>query len=186
MPNIHFQKATLSYYQTILGWLDEDYVKAFWDNTPEHRQDIMLFMQGRKVPSPYADGIFTYWIGFIEKEPYCLVMTSAMEDDEDLPVYYKACISKTGKTCGLDFMIGNKSFVGKGLAGPTLEAFMQFMRESVDSNIDTFMIDPEEANTRAKRVYEKAGFKAVAEFVSTQGSNEGKKHFLMTKKTKSE
>ncbi len=182
MNQIHFEKATLSFYETILSWLDSHHVKAFWDNTPEHRQDILLFMQGRNKSSPYADGIFTYWIGFIEQEPYCLLMTSEMLDDADLPSYYRECISKTGNTCSIDFMIGNERYFGKGLAAPTLKAFMQFMREKVDSTIDTFMIDPEEANARAKHVYEKAGFNLVAEFISTRGSGKGVKHFLMIKK----
>ena len=181
MPNIQFEKATLPYHHVILGWLESSHVKEFWDNTPEHRQDILLFMQGRIDPSPYADGIFTYWIGFIDKNPYCLVMTSEMIDDAGLPSYYKKCISKTGKTCSIDFMIGNEKYFGKGLAAPTLEAFMQFMRSKIDPSIDTFMIDPEEANFRAKHVYEKAGFKTISEFVSTRGSGKGIKHFLMIK-----
>lgn len=181
MPKIHFEKATLPYYETILNWLDTYHVKEFWDNTPEHKQDILLFMQGRKEPSPYANGIFTYWIGFIDQDPYCLVMTSEMVDSVDLPSYYRECISKTGKTCSIDFMIGNENYFGKGLAAPTLEAFMQFMREEGDPSIDTFMIDPEERNARAKHVYEKAGFQTIAEFISTRGSGKGIKHFLMIK-----
>ena len=115
MPNFHFEKATLPYHHTILQWLDANHVKEFWDNTPEHRQDILLFMQGRNEPSPYANGIFTYWIGFADQDPYCLVMTSEMFDDADLPSYYKKCISKTGKTCSIDFMIGNENYFGKDL-----------------------------------------------------------------------
>lgn len=182
MQNIHFEKATLPYYQPIMDWLCASHVKEFWDNTPEHRQDILLFMQGRVESSPYADGIFTYWIGFADQDPYCLVMTSEMISDADLPSYYKECISKTGKTCSIDFMIGNENYFGKGFAAPTLEAFMQFMREKIDPAINTFMIDPEEANARAKHVYEKVGFKMISEFVSTRGSGKGIKHFLMVKK----
>lgn len=182
MSKIHFEKATLPFYETILSWLDATHVKEFWDNTPEHRQDILLFMQGRKEPSPYADGIFTYWIGFVDQDPYCLIMTSEMLDDIDLPTYYKECISKTGSTCSIDFMIGNENYFGKGLAATTLEAFMQFMREKIDPTIDTYMIDPEEANSRAKHVYERAGFNRISEFVSTCGSGKGIKHFLMVKK----
>ena len=59
---------------------------------------------------------------------------------------------------------------------------MQFMREKMDPSIDTFMIDPEEVNFRAKHVYEKAGFRTIAEFISTRGSGKGIKHFLMVKK----
>lgn len=186
MTQIHFAKATLPFYDTILTWLDASHVKTFWESPPEHRQDILLFMQGREVPSPYADGIFTYWLGFFDAEPFCMIMTSEMIDDANLPSYYKQCISQTGKTYSIDFMIGSKKHFGQGLAALTLEAFMQFMRES-DPSIDTFMIDPEEANVRAKHVYEKAGFHTLSTFVcarGSRGSSKDLKHFLMIKRFK--
>ncbi|HJK86148.1 MAG TPA: DUF1016 N-terminal domain-containing protein [Candidatus Megaira endosymbiont of Nemacystus decipiens] len=49
-----------------------------------------------------------------------------------------------------------------------------FFRESFDK-ADTFMIDPAADNPRAKRVYEKAGFKQVADFImggNVSGSSE--------------
>ncbi len=182
MPTIHFEKATLSHQAAIFKWLDAPHVKEFWDNSSEHREDILLFINGRKAPSPYSDGIFTYWVGTIGNEPYCLLMTSDMFDSADLPSYYRDCLSKTGKTCTIDFMIGNDKYVDTGLAAPTLEAFTTFMQKNIDPIIDTFMIDPEEANSRAKHVYEKAGFQTISEFVSTQSSGKGLKHFLMIKK----
>lgn len=181
MLTVHFEKATQEHINAIFTWLEAPHVQEFWDNTPEHREDIILFVNGRKAPSPYADGIFTYWIGSIENEPYCLLMTSEMLNSPDLPEYYLNCLSKTGKTYSIDFMIGNKDYVAKGLASPTLEAFMQYIHSQIDSTIDRFMIDPEESNARAKHVYEKAGFKTIAEFISSHGSGSGSKHFLMIK-----
>ena len=181
MPIIDFEKARLSHIAPIFNWLDAPHVKEFWDNTPEHREDIVLFVNGRKEPSPYSDGIFTYWVGSIENEPYCLLMTSEMLDIPDLPEYYRDCLSKTGKTYSIDFMIGNEKYFGKGLAAPTLEAFTKFIQTNIDDTIDRFMIDPEEQNTRAKHVYEKAGFETISEFISTHGSGYGIKHFLMIK-----
>jgi RimJ/RimL family protein N-acetyltransferase len=181
MLSIQFEKATKSHIDAIYTWLEAPRVKEFWDNTPQHREDILLFVNGRKKPSPYAEGIFTYWIGSIKNEPYCLLMTSEMLVSPDLPEYYLDCLSKTGKTYSIDFMIGNKNYVGKGLGAPTLEAFMKYIRANVDNTIDRFMIDPEEDNTRAKHVYEKAGFQLISEFVSTKGSGSGIKHYLMIK-----
>ncbi len=182
-PNINFEQANILHQSTILKWLDAPHVKAFWDNTPEHRDDIIIFINGRKEPSPYADGIFTYWVGSIENDPYCLLMTSEMLDEPDLPQYYREHLSKTGKTYGIDFMIGSEKHFGKGLAAPTLKAFMQYLHEHHDKSIDRFMIDPAQTNPRAKHVYEKAGFHVVCEFISTQGSFEGVKHFLLIKDT---
>lgn len=109
--------------------------------------------------------MFDYWIGLIDDEPYCLIMTSEVLPNQDnLPEVWKAYLSSTGKTFNIDFMIGNKKYLGKGLGGRTLEKFTRFMQEAVDHSIDTFFIDPADSNPRAKHVYEKGGFEAVDVF----------------------
>ena len=55
-------------------------------------------------------------------------------------------MSKSGHTITLDFGIGNKNFLGKGLASSTLEAFIKFYHKHIDPLSDTFFIDPDENN----------------------------------------
>lgn len=180
--NLKFQKASLNYYEHVLRWLEEPHIKEFWDNSPEQREDILVFMKGRKGPSPYWDGMFDYWIGLINDEPYCLLMTSQiLPTQSDLPEVWKAHLSKTGRTFSIDFMIGNKKYLGHGLGGPTLEAFTKFIPETVDQSIDTFFIDPAESNPRAKCVYEKGGFHTAGSFYRDCGVQKNIKHFLMVK-----
>jgi len=181
MPKIHFEKASLAYKDAIFSWLDNSHVKEFWDNSPEHREDILNFMKGRTEPSPYYDGMFDYWIGFIERDPYCLLMTSEVFDEPDLPPLWKKYLSQTGKTISIDFTIGNEAYVGKGLAASTLEAFTTFFQEKVDPQADTFVIDPSQNNPRAKHVYEKAGFQPVGEFF-----RRGEWFYLMVKDKREE
>lgn len=165
MTRLHFEKAALIHKDSIFNWLDTPHVKEFWDNSPEHRADILIFMRGRSEPSPYYDGIFDYWVGFLEEDPYCLLMTSEiLADQSDLSDLWSTHLSQTGKTISIDFTIGNEVYVGKGLAAPTLEAFTKFIQEKVDATVHTFMIDPNQDNPRAKHVYEKAGFQPVGEF----------------------
>ena len=83
--DIHFKQATLLEKDIIFGWLNKPHVQEFWDNSPAHREDILNFMNSRKEPSTYADGIFTYWVGSLENEPYCLLMTSEATAEDDLP-----------------------------------------------------------------------------------------------------
>ncbi|PWY56541.1 acetyltransferase [Legionella qingyii] len=67
-------------------------------------------------------------------------------------------MSPSGHTIGLDFGIGNIKYLGQGLAAPTLIEFVSFYNKSVDPLADTFFIDPDKNNPRAKHVYSKAGF----------------------------
>lgn len=179
---ITFQKASLDHKVHVLKWLEEPHIKEFWDNSPEHREDILIFMKGRAESSPYLNGIFDYWIGFVYDEPYCLLMTSEiLPNQSDVPEVWKAHLSNSGKTFSIDFMIGNKKYLGKGLASPTLVAFTKFIQEAIDPKVDTFFIDPADSNPRAKYVYEKSGFNNVATFFRDFEGKKKVKHFLLVK-----
>lgn len=54
--NIHFEKANLNHLDIIFGWLTEQFVQEFWDNTQGHKDDILNFVNDRKEPSDYCDG----------------------------------------------------------------------------------------------------------------------------------
>lgn len=180
---IKFEKASLKFREAVLQWLEEPHVKEFWDNSPEHREDILIFMRGKKEKSPYWDGMFDYWIGTIGGDPYCLLMTSEVSPTQpNLMESWKTHLSQKGRTFSIDFMIGNKNYLGQGLGGPTLESFTKFIAQEVDPAVDTFFIDPNADNPRAKHVYEKAGFKEVAIFYRDCNGKKDVKHFLLVKK----
>ncbi|WP_375331359.1 GNAT family N-acetyltransferase [Candidatus Tisiphia endosymbiont of Oplodontha viridula] len=179
--NIHFEKANLSHKETIFNWLKEPHVQEFWDNSQEHKDDILNFINGRIKPSSYADGLYTYWIGCIYNEPYCLVMTLQEKQEYSIPLLKKAYLSKHGHTYSMDYTIGNIAYFGKGLGAKTLEVFIDFIRSSYDSQADTFFIDPDVTNPRARHVYEKVGFKYIDDFIMEgEGVFAGRKtHFLV-------
>jgi RimJ/RimL family protein N-acetyltransferase len=157
-PIIHFEKVGAQHQKLIFEWLAEPHMREFWDNSQEHKDDIINFIEGRKTPSHYFNGVFSYWIGSIDNTPYCFILTS------DLPEL------KPEKTVSLDFGIGNPVFIGKGLAAPTLKQFTLFYQREIDPKVGAFFIDPEQGNHRAKHVYEKAGFKVIGEHVMTKGA----------------
>jgi len=161
MISITFKKASLKHKNTIFSWLAEPHMIEFWDNTQEHKDDIVNFMNGRKESSPYFGGVFTYWVGSIKEEPFCFILTGDVNADQEYPNLWRAHFSKTGKTVTIDFGIGNTKFLGKGLAALTLEQFILYYQNHIDPQVDTFFIDPDENNPPARRVYKKAGFKYV-------------------------
>lgn len=50
-----FEKISAHHKDIIFQWLDEPYIKEFWDNSPEHAQDIIHFIKNRPEPSVYLD-----------------------------------------------------------------------------------------------------------------------------------
>jgi RimJ/RimL family protein N-acetyltransferase len=182
--NIQFEKATLAHKDIIFEWLNESHMQEFWDNSQEHKDDIINFINGRIEPSHYFDGIFTYWIGLTDNEPFCFILSAPVVLGDNDHQIWKEHLSTTGTTISIDFGIGNKAFLGKGLAAQSLCAFTEFFKSQIDPKADTFFIDPDENNPRAKHVYEKAGFKMVGDF-KTEGKYwkfSGDKTCLMVKK----
>jgi RimJ/RimL family protein N-acetyltransferase len=180
MTDIYFEKANLAHKDIIFEWLEEPHMQEFWDNSQEHKDDILNFINRKK--QHYFYGTTQYWVGYIEGQPFCFLLSDILLPDQELTESHRAHLSKTGNTISLDFGIGDKKFLGKGLAGPTLKAFCEFYREKIDPSADTFFIDPDESNPRARHVYEKAGFQTVAEFVSDVGFFKDHKSLLMVKK----
>lgn len=162
--NIHFEKASAHYQAEIFRWLSLPHMLEFWDNSQEHKDDIVNFINGRTKPSNYFNGIFTYWLGFDAQEPFSLLMTSIVDPADDCPPIWKTHLSSTGVTYTIDYGIGNDRYLGQGFAAQTLALFTEYFKLEVNQQADTFFIDPAINNPRAKHVYEKAGFKLVGEY----------------------
>ena len=112
-----------------------------------------------------------------------MIMTLQEKQEYDIPEIKKSYISKLGTTYGMDYMIGNTQFLGKGLGSKTLDAFIDYFREQIDPQADTFFIDPNANNPKARHVYEKASFAYVADFIMGSGcSGAGQKHYFLVKK----
>jgi RimJ/RimL family protein N-acetyltransferase len=181
--NIHFEKATQKHLDIIYAWLAQDFVAEFWDNTQAHKDDIVNFIEGRKTSSNYANGKYIYWLATCENEPFAMLMAIQETYKDDIGKEKLEHLSKTGHTYGIDYMIGNSKFFGKGYGAETLAKFIDFFRENVDPKADTFLIDPDYNNPRAKHVYIKAGFKHVGDFLMEGNvSGAGKFHHLLIKK----
>lgn len=181
-PLVNFEKVQLKHKDIIFSWLSQPHIQAFWDNSQAHKDDIIYFIEGRKVPSNYANGHYVYWIATIENHPYALIMTIKENQGENREPIKTTHISQTGATYSLDYMIGDPEYIGKGLGAPTLEQFLIFFQAEIDSNADTFFIDPDVTNPRAKHIYEKAGFQFMGDFIlGGTGVFAGRKTHFMVK-----
>lgn len=184
MNQIKFTKANVNHKDIIFSWLEEPHVKEFWDSSQAHKDDIVNFIGGRKSLSSYFDGIFTYWVGSLHDQFYCLILTAEVVEHYSPSKLWRDNVSKDKKTYSIDFCIGNSNFLGKGIASQTLDQFMNFFLSENNCKAAKFFIDPEERNLKAIHVFKKAGFKKVGCFT---GENQywyqgGKKSFLLMTK----
>ena len=186
MSKITFEKARPLHKEIVFAWLEEPHIQEFWDNTQAHKDDIINFIGGRKTISNYCGGKYIYWIACIGGKPYAMLMTIKETFDDNLGKIKLLYLSQKGNSYGLDYMIGNTEYLGKGYGSKTLDKFICFFRSEFDIKADTFLIDPVVDNHKAKRVYEKAGFKHVDDFIMQEDcSGKNKKHSLFVKKFES-
>ena len=97
--NFTFEKANPIHEKLIFAWLSEPHMIEFWDNTQEHKDDILNFIHGRK--QHYFYGTTKYWIASINNLPFAFILTDEIKSSEvDLPDLLRANLSKVGKvTC---------------------------------------------------------------------------------------
>lgn len=129
-------------------WLNEPHVKPFWQETEDDAAlTEKIFNRFPKV------GIEAF-----------LIML------DDLPVgyiqSYEACRVGDGwwpdavkGQYGIDLLIGNPFFTGKGWGEKVIEAYIQKL--TTEKTVTEIIIDPEPNNMRAISAYEKAGFSKV-------------------------
>lgn len=176
---ITFVPITDVHEKIVFSWLEEPHVKEFWDNSEEHRADILNFIHGRE--QSYFNGTTKYYAGLIDNIAFAFLLADELRDSDELPEVMSEYKSKAGRTIFIDFCIGNKDYLGKGLGAKTLMGFTEFY-SVLDKRVDTFFIDPDDHNPRAQHVYEKAGFKLVGDYLPKKGAFINKKTLLMVKK----
>ena len=179
--DIQFAEANSKHQKDILIWLEEPHVKEFWDNSKEHKEDIINFINGRNEASNYYDGLYTYWIALIDGQAYSLLMTIKEDAGMDRDQIKNDYLSKIGNTYSLDYMIGNKNYYGKGLGAKTLSNFIDFFRKEIDLSSSSFFIDPDSNNQKALHVYKKAGFEYKGNFIMNSGVFAGLKTDFLVK-----
>lgn len=168
-PKFSFRKAEISDRTLIQAWWNKPHVMEFWDNSPSMWANCEGFLQGNKV-------LFDYWIGNYADRPFCLILTSGI--NQAPPEHFIPWLESVGETWTIDFMIGEEDLLGKGLAHLALITFSKFIPRSVSALI----IDPAMTNPRAAHVYLKAGFVKIAQFTPTSGSWKGILHQIMKMK----
>ena len=144
----------------VVQWLHQPYVNEWFhgDGLKNTLSGLDLFLSGQEPR-------FVPWVGYINDVPFALLMTSDIPDSEkdDPDSQYAKWIKEGEKRTTLDLLIGEKAYLGKGLASLMIKTFLQehFSQDTV------VFIDPEATNKKAIHVYEQAGFTIIDEFIAS-------------------
>lgn len=168
MDDIHFKHPRKDQFELIYQWYRKPHVLEFLDDPETGRSipDLQNYLTGR-------DHFWTPWLAYYKETPFAYLMTARVRKNE-VGIWSK-WREKKGKTYSLDMLIGEESFLGKGLSHLVIQ---KFIKEKF-SHAAAFLIDPELRNIHAIHVYEKAGFVIVEEFKGEHGRFAGIPHIMM-------
>jgi len=144
----------------MLQWLETPHMREWWGEPDVELGYIRDMIEGRDTTRPFifsADGEPTgyiqYWFigdhqnaAWIADHPWLAELPS--------------------DAVGVDLSIGEPKNLAKGIGSAVLRTFAQRL---VEQGYRTIVIDPDPANTRAVRAYEKAGFRPVPHLVGRTG-----------------
>lgn len=148
-----------SHHEIILEWFKKEHVKDFYygDGLKNTLRNLDLFIKGIENNGEYS---FKHWIAYIGDQPLGFLMTSLVKGPYNSNDPYNKWYEEGKETITLDLLIGPEEYLGRGLGHRMIQEFLldRF------SHVDKVLIDPEESNTRAIRVYEKSGFRKIEQF----------------------
>ena len=137
----------------ISDWLAEPHVAQWWsEDTEKEMADIADHMDSISV-EPFIVMLGDEPIGYLQTyDPH-------LEDDHPYQ-------DQPSGTLGMDLMIGEPDLIGQGHGPRLIDEFVSLL---FDEGVPRVIIDPDPANKRAIRAYQKAGFVAFDTRTSIYG-----------------
>jgi RimJ/RimL family protein N-acetyltransferase len=140
-------------------WLEMPHMRAWWGDPDAELGYIRDMIEGRDTTQPFIfsvdgkpTGYIQYWfIGHHQNETWIADHPWLAELPSD--------------AVGVDLSIGEPHLLSQGIGSGALSNFAEFLIE----DHPTIIIDPDPANKRAVRAYEKAGFRAIPRLLGRTG-----------------
>ena len=165
MPNeagrIAFTPVTAAHFPLLLDWLQRPHVREWWGEPETELGHIRDKVEGRDTTRPFIIECGGRSVGYIQ---YWF-----LADNRDEATLAKApwLAELPADAVGIDLTIGEEELLSKGVGSAAVRLMTRRLLEAGHTNI---IIDPDPANRRAVRAYEKAGFRPVPHL---EGRTEG-------------
>lgn len=149
---IGFLAVTPDHYPLLAEWLRAPHMQEWWGDPDEELGFIRDMVEGRDTTQPFLFTLDGVPIGYIQAWFIGHHQNEMWIDDHPWLAELPA------ETVGVDLSIGEESLLSRGIGSAALSAFTRGLYEDGHK---TIIIDPDPANLRAVRAYEKAGFRPL-------------------------
>ncbi|MEQ8308550.1 MAG: GNAT family N-acetyltransferase [Hoeflea sp.] len=146
---IGFRPVTAKDYDLLEDWMGRPHWQEWWGDVETELGYVRDMVEGRDRTRPF--------LFLLDGRPAGYIQSWQVSDNLVEPWISKApwLIDVPADAIGVDLSVGVEADLGKGLGTAALKAFLRKLTDEGHCNI---IIDPDAANARAIRAYEKAGF----------------------------
>lgn len=146
---IGFRPVTAKDYDLLEDWMGRPHWQEWWGDVDTELGYVRDMVEGRDRTRPF--------LFLLDGRPAGYIQSWQVSDNLVEPWISKApwLIDVPADAIGVDLSVGVEADLGKGLGTAALTAFLRKLSDEGHRNI---IIDPDAANARAIRAYEKAGF----------------------------
>jgi RimJ/RimL family protein N-acetyltransferase len=138
---IRFKLITTKDLEQLCAWLQLQHIREFWDDGDRTIEQVRChYFQKDQVKR---------YIIFIDEQAVAYIQAYVIDAKHE----YKEFIVLNESTMGIDYFIGNNSFLGRGFSIPILRDFIKFY-----CPVSRILVDPIPENQKAIHIYKKFGF----------------------------
>ncbi len=148
------------HYPLLHRWLTAPHMREWWGDPEEELSHIRAMVEGRDTTRPFLIALDDEPVGYIQ---YWFI---GHHQNEQWVRDHPWLMDFPSNAIGVDLSIGDADRLSQGIGSAALAAFVRMLREQGHTNI---IIDPDPANARAVRAYEKAGFRKMRLAVAYDG-----------------
>lgn len=149
MPRFTFEPVSHNHFPLLENWLKRPHWQEWWGDPETELGYIRDMVEGRDTTRPFIFAIDGRLAGYIQ---YWFI---GHHQNESWIADHPWLAELPGDAIGVDLSIADEELLSQGLGSAVLRDFAARLARD---GYGTIVIDPDPANRRAVRAYEKAGF----------------------------
>ena len=157
---VEFRAMTAADLPLMGRWLQTPHMREWWGEPETELGHIRDMIEGRDTTRPFLFSIKGRPVGYIQ---YWFI---GHHQNAEWIASHPWLAELPSDTIGVDLSIGDADDLGRGIGSTVLRRFVERLADEGHTSI---VIDPDPANGRAVRAYEKAGFRAMPHLIGRTG-----------------
>jgi RimJ/RimL family protein N-acetyltransferase len=178
LPFLSFVPLDHSHFPLLLNWFNQPHVQEFYSLRAWTLSEIEEKFKDRITAGQNSSNIHGF-LACIKDSPMAYLQCYPVKDHPWVGQNFSENFIE--KAVGLDFFMGEPSFLGKKMAAPVLEKFIQTEILRIYPDCESLVVDPEIDNQRSI-AFEKQEFKFHQAIEAKDALGQQKNYQLMAKK----